>query len=112
MENAYTEPLAEGNYNLTLESMEVVDGKYGESYLFKGSIEEDTGNSYVLWVSKPTKFTYGTDLGKLYRATNTNVPKTKTLSDSLIADTFSGKSVSISLTYNDGANAKCKLRGA
>ena len=111
MENAYTEPLSEGNYNLKLESMEVVDGKFGESYLFKGSIEQDTGNSYVLWITKPNKFTFGTDLGKLYRATNTNVPKVKKLTDELIADTFNGKDVAISRTYNDGSSAKCKLRG-
>lgn len=111
MENAYTEPLSKGNYNLKLKSLELVEGKFGESYLFKGSIEEDQQNEYVLWITKPNKFTFGTDLGKLFRATNTNIPKDKTLSDSLIEKTFTGQDVAIELTYSDSMSAKCKLRG-
>ena len=110
MENAYTEPLAGGDYLLRLDSMEVVDGKFGESFLFKGNIKEDGGNTYVLWITKPQKFTYGTDLGKLYRAANVNIPTGK-LTDASIEKSFIGKMIPIALTYNDGDKARCKLRG-
>lgn len=110
MENAYTEPLGAGNYSLRLDSMEVVDGKYGESYLFKGNIKEDEGNTFVLWITKPLKFTFGTDLGKLYRSANVNIPKGK-LSDKIVEKDFLKKYVPIKLTYNDGDHARCRLRG-
>ena len=110
MENAYTEPLAGGDYSLQLDSMEVVDGKFGESFLFKGNIKEDGGNTYVLWITKPQKFTFGTDLGRLYRAANVNIPKGK-LTDSVIEKDFVGKILPITLTYSDGDKARCRLRG-
>lgn len=109
MENKYSEPLAEGDYSLCLKSAEVIDGKFGESYLFKGEIAEDVGNTFVLWISKPSVFTYGTDLGKLFRATGRKIPKGD-FDDAKVFKSFAGALVPISLTYNDGSNARCRLR--